>query len=267
MIEALQYEFMRNALMAGFLASIICGVIGTLVVVNRIVFLSGGIAHASYGGIGLAFYLGIPYFIGTIGFALTAAMIMAFVTIRAEHRADTIIGVMWAVGMAIGIIFIDLTPGYHVDLMSYLFGSILAVPRQDLVLMAGVSGVIVLMTARLYNGFLSMSYDSEFAQLRGVPVKLLFFLMVGAISISVVILIRVVGLILVIALLTIPPFIAEKYVKSLYHMMVLSSILCVIFTMGGLWLSFTFNLTSGAAIIMLAGAVFFSSLVVEQFRK
>ncbi len=267
MIEALQFEFMRNALMAGLLASIICGVIGTLVVVNRIVFLSGGIAHAAYGGIGLAFYLGIPYLIGTIGFALTAAMIMAFVTVHAEHRADTIIGVMWAVGMAIGIILIDLTPGYHVDLMSYLFGSILAVPRQDLILMSGVSACIVLMTARLYNSFLSMSYDAEFAQLRGVPVKLLFFVMVGAISISVVILIRVVGLILVIALLTIPPFIAEKFVKSLYHMMVLSSIFCAIFTVGGLWLSFTFNLTSGAAIIMLAGCVFFSSLIVEQFRK
>lgn len=266
MIEALQYEFMRNALMAGLLASIICGIIGTLVVVNRIVFLSGGIAHASYGGIGLAFYLGIPYLMGTIGFALATAMIMAFVTVQAKHRADTIIGVMWAVGMAIGIILIDLTPGYHVDLMSYLFGSILAVPSQDLILMSVVSAGIVLMTAWLYNSFLSMSYDAEFAQLRGVPVKLLFFVMVGAISISVVILIRVVGLILVIALLTIPPFIAEKFVKSLFHMMVLSSIFCAVFTVGGLWLSFNFNLTSGAAIIILAGGVFFSSLIVEKIK-
>ena len=267
MIDALQYEFMRNALMAGFLAGIICGVIGTLVVVNRIVFLSGGIAHAAYGGIGLAFFLGIPYFVGTIGFALVAAMIMAFVTIHAEHRADTIIGVIWAVGMAIGIILIDMTPGYHVDLMSYLFGSILAVPRQDLILMVGVSGAVVIITGWLYNSFLAMSYDSEFARLRGVPVNALFFLMVGVISVSVVILIRVVGLILVIALLTIPPFIAEKYVTSLYAMMVLSSILGIIFAIGGLWLSFTFNLTSGAAIIMLAGGGFFFSLVLERFRK
>ncbi len=267
MIEALQYEFMRNALMAGLLASIICGMIGTLVVVNRIVFLSGGIAHAAYGGIGLAFFLGIPYLFGTIGFAFVAAMIMAFVTIRSPQRSDTIIGVIWAVGMAIGIILLDLTPGYHVDLMSYLFGSILAVPRQDLLIMGGVIGGVALVVTGLYNRFLSMSYDAEFARLRGVPVTFLFLLMVAMISISVVILIRVVGLILVIALLTIPPFIAEKYAKSLYHMMVIASILSAIFTIGGLWLSFTFNLTSGATIILLAGSVFFFSLIVDRVLK
>jgi zinc transport system permease protein len=263
MIDALQFEFMRNALMAGLLASVICGVIGTLVVANRLVFLSGGIAHAAYGGIGLSFFLGIPYLLGTIGFSLAAAMIMAAVSIRAMHRADTIIGVIWAVGMALGIVFLDLTPGYHTDLMSYLFGSILTVPGTDLLLMMGVGAADVLLVVFLYNSLLAMSYDGEFAKLRGVPVNLLFFLMVGMISVSVVLMIRVVGLILVIALLTIPPFIAEKYSRSLFGMMVLSAVLSALFTIGGLWLSFTFNLTSGAAIILLAGAVFFLSMALR----
>ena len=246
--------------MAGLLASVICGVIGTLVVANRLVFLSGGIAHAAYGGIGLSFFLGIPYLLGTIGFSLIAAMIMAVVSIRAMHRSDTIIGVIWAVGMALGIVFLDLTPGYHADLMSYLFGSILTVPGVDLLSMTAMGAVDVLLVVFLYNSLLAMSYDREFAKLRGVPVNMLFFLMVGMISVSVVLMIRVVGLILVIALLTIPPFIAEKYVRSLFGMMVVSTILSALFTTGGLWLSFTFNITSGAAIILLAGAVFFLSI-------
>ncbi len=260
MIDALQFEFMRNALMAGLIASVICGVIGTLVVVNRLVFLSGGIAHASYGGIGLSFFLGIPYLFGTIGFSLAAAMIMAAVMIKARHRSDTIIGVIWAVGMALGIVFLDLTPGYHTDLMSYLFGSILTVPKSDLLMMTGVAAMNVLLVVFQYNSLLSMSYDEEFTKLRGVPVTLLFFLMVGMISISVVLMIRVVGLILVIALLTIPPFIAEKHAGSLFGMMVFSSVLSCVFTIGGLWLAFAFNLTSGAAIILVAGTAFFISM-------
>ncbi|MES0364090.1 MAG: metal ABC transporter permease, partial [Desulfobacteria bacterium] len=127
MLEALQFEFMRNALLAGLLASIMCGVIGTFVVVNRIVFISGGIAHAAYGGIGLAFFFGFSYLMGILGFSLLVAAIMAAVSLKTRQRADTIIGVLWAVGMALGVILLDLTPGYNVDLMSYLFGSILTV--------------------------------------------------------------------------------------------------------------------------------------------
>lgn len=264
MLEALQYEFMRNALAAGLLASIICGVMGTLVVVNRIVFLSGGIAHAAYGGIGLSFFCGWPYMVGTIGFSLTAAMIMAAVSIQAKHRADTIIGVIWAVGMSIGIILLDLTPGYNVDLMSYLFGSILTVPGSDLMHMFLVGVVIIAVVSYFYNDFLAMSYDEEFARIRGVPVKPLYFLLIGMLAVATVMIIQVVGLILVIALLTIPPFIAEKYSKSLFEMIVWSSGLSILFTVTGLWLSYTFNLTSGASIILVAGAGFCVSIIIEQ---
>ena len=267
MVEALQYEFMRNALMAGLMASIICGVIGTLVVVNRIVFLAGGIAHAAYGGIGLSFFLGWPYMVGTVGFSLLAAAIMAAVTLRMKHRSDTVIGVIWATGMAVGIILLDLTPGYNVDLMSYLFGSILAVPRADLLQMLIASCAILIVLLLFYRGFLAMSYDEEFARLRGVPVGFLYFLMIAMIAVAVVITIRVVGLILVIALLTIPPFIAEKYAGSLGAMMTISGVLSAVFTYGGLWLSYRANLTSGAAIILVAGICFFIAVGVERLRS
>ncbi|MCP4690480.1 MAG: metal ABC transporter permease [Desulfobacterales bacterium] len=267
MIEALQFEFMRNALMAGLLASVICGVMGTLVVVNRIVFLSGGIAHAAYGGIGLAFYLGVPYLLGAIGFSLFASMVMAAVTMKAKHRADTIIGVIWALGMAFGIILIDLTPGYNVDLMSYLFGSILTVPGSDLLIMLVVGILIAMLVVFYYNDLLALSYDEEFARIRGVPVKRLYFTLIGILAVSIVMIIQVVGLILVISLLTIPPFIAEKHAKSMAQMMVGASALGALFTFAGLWLSYSYNLTSGASIIMVSGVAFLISLAIERMRR
>ncbi|OIN95599.1 MAG: hypothetical protein AUJ48_02795 [Deltaproteobacteria bacterium CG1_02_45_11] len=266
MLEALQFEFMRNALWAGLIVSLTCGVIGTFVVVNRIVFLSGGIAHAAYGGIGIAFFFGLPYMLGTLGFSLLIAMVMAAITLKVKNRSDTIIGVLWAIGMALGVILLDLTPGYNVDLMSYLFGSILAVPRSDLLLMFVMSSLILLTVWYFYNDFLVMSYDIEFAQIRGIPVRFLYFLLIGMVAISVVITIRVVGLILVIALLTIPPCIAEKYSKSLFKMMLLSIGLSFLFTIVGLWLSYYFNLTAGATIIMTAGTAFFISTIIDRLR-
>ena len=156
MIEALQFDFMRNALAAGLLASVICGIMGTLVVVNRIVFLSGGIAHAAYGGIGLATFFKWPYLPATISFSLLAAMLMAAVSYTKKHRADTIIGVIWALGMAFGIILIDLTPGYNVDLMSYLFGNILLVPRESLWFMLVLDILLLLIVATYHRQFLAV---------------------------------------------------------------------------------------------------------------
>ncbi|MBW2608143.1 MAG: metal ABC transporter permease [Deltaproteobacteria bacterium] len=267
MFEVLQFEFMRNALLAGLLASVICGIIGTFVVVNRIAFLAGGIAHAAYGGIGIAFFFGLPYIVGTLGFTLFAALIMAAVTLKAKDRADTFIGVLWAVGMGLGVLLLDLTPGYNVDLMSYLFGSILAVPKSDLWQMLVMCLSVGLIVIFFYNDFLAMSYDEEFAQLRGVPVKGLYFLLIGMIALSIVMIIRVVGLILVIALLTIPPYIAEKYARSLSMLMLISTLLCCMFTMVGLWLSYIFNLTSGATIIMVAAVAFFISFLVQHLKS
>lgn len=266
MIDALGFEFMRNALLAGLLVCVACGVIGTLVVVNRIVFISGGIAHAAYGGIGMAVFFQIPYMLGTLIFSLIAAMLMAAVSLKSKHRADTIVGVMWAVGMALGVIFLDLTPGYRADLMSYLFGSILTVPQSDLWLMLALNLFIVITVGYFYNDFLAMSYDEEFAKARGVPVKILHFLLMAMIALSVVMIIRMVGLILVIALLTIPPYIAEKYSRSLLNMMLLSVAFSVAFTLIGIWLSYIYNLTSGATIIMVGGMGFFLSAIFDKLK-
>ncbi len=267
MWEALQYEFMRNALAAGILASITCGIIGTLVVVNRIVFLAGGVAHAAYGGIGLAFYFRWPYMAGTLGFSLASAMIMAGVTLKNKERSDTIIGVIWALGMALGVILLDLTPGYNTDLMSYLFGSILTVPGSDIRIMAILCAVIIGLIGCFYNDFLAISYDAEYARLRGIPVGIFHFLLMGLVSVSVVMVIRVVGLIMVIAMLTIPPYIAEKYSGSLLKMMLLSSLLSCLFTVSGLWISYTWNLTAGACIILTGGAAFLLSFPAGKFVR
>lgn len=252
MIEALSYEFMQNAVIAGIIVSLISGIIGSLVVVNRMVFLAGGIAHAAYGGIGVALFSGIPIFLGTTLFAVVAALFMAFVTIKQKEKMDIFIGLIWAVGMAIGIILIDLTPGYNVDLMSYLFGSILAVNREDLIYMSGLFVVILFVVTFWYRAILAVSYDSEYAQLSGINVKFFYTLMLVLSALSVVIAIKIVGLILVIALLTIPIYIAQNLSSSLYSMMISSGLIATFFTLSGLWFSYAFDLTSGACIILVA---------------
>lgn len=263
-LEALSFDFFRNALMAGLLVSIICGVIGSLVVVNRIVFLAGGVAHASYGGVGLAFHLGLPVLPVTAAFSTLAALGMAWVTLSSRERADTIIGVLWAAGMALGIILLDLTPGYNADLMSYLFGSILAVPDADLRLMAWLCALVLGLAALFSRGLLVMSFDMEFAMARGVPVRFLHFLLMGLTALCVVMVIRVVGLILVMALLTIPPFIAERRARSLPGMMLLAGCLSALFCVAGLYLSFSLDLTCGASIIAVACAGFAVSMLLPR---
>lgn len=258
---------MRNALVSGILVSVICGVLGTLVVVNRIVFISGGIAHAAYGGIGLGLYLGISPPLGAVFFSLIISVVMGIVSVKSKERADTIIGVMWAVGMALGIIFVELTPGYNVDLMSYLFGSILTVPKADLLYMLFLVAAVVGGVFLFYKEFVALSYDEEFSFVVGIPVKPLYFGLLVLISLSVIVIIRVVGLILVIALLTIPPYIAERYTASLGRMMILSSLLGVLFTLAGLCLSYRFNLATGATIILVAGIAFFLSMAVKAASR
>jgi zinc transport system permease protein len=260
MIEALQFGFMRNALMAGVLVSVACGIIGTFVVIKRIVFVSGGIAHAAYGGIGLAYYLGVNPVWGAVGFSLVAALTMGAVQRRTRQRADTLIGVMWAIGMAVGIIFVDLTASYKVDLMSYLFGSILSVPRGDLWIMLALDLIVVAAIALFYKELLALSFDETFATVQNVPVNALYMLLLCLIALTVVMTMRVVGLIMVIALLTMPAAISAQFVNTLKRMMVLSSALSVLFTVVGLWLSYRLNLTSGATIILVSGAAYLISL-------
>jgi zinc transport system permease protein len=265
MIEALQLGFMQRALLAGVLVSVACGIMGTFVVVNRMVFISGGIAHAAYGGIGLGYLLKQNPVWGAIAFSLAAALGMGWVQRRTKQRTDTIIGVMWAIGMALGIVFIDLTRGYVVDLMSYLFGSILTVPRTDLIVMAVLDATIVAMVVLLYKELLAISFDETFATVENVPVNAIYMILLCMIALTVVMMMRVVGLIMVIALLTIPAAISGQFVNDMKRMMGLSVVLGMAFTTAGLWLSYVFNLASGATIILVAGGAYLCSLALKAF--
>ena len=255
MLEVLQYDFIQNALISGILISIAAGIIGSLVVVNKITFLTGGIAHSSYGGIGLAIYLGIPVLFGATIFAVITAILIAIITLKNRNRIDAIIGMMWASGMAIGIIFVDLTPGYNVDLMSYLFGSIIAVSNEDIQYMFIMDIFIIGIIVYFYKEILAVSYDSEFATLRGINVKFFYTLILILAALCVVAAIKAVGLILVIALLTIPTYLAESFASKLSTMMIISSILATIFTILGLIISYLYDISSGASIIMVAVVV------------
>jgi len=262
-VEALQFGFMRNALVTGLLVSVACGVIGTFVVVKRIVFVSGGIAHAAYGGIGLGYFLGVDPVLGAIGFSLLAAVGMGAVQRRTGERADTLIGVLWAIGMATGIVLVDLAAGYKADLMSYLFGSILAVPSSDLLIMVVLDLLIGVVVAMFYKELLAISFDEVFATVENVPVNAIYLVLMGLVALTVVMLMRVVGLILVIAMLTIPAAISGRFVKDMKRMMVVACGLGMLFTTGGLWLSYFLNLTSGATIILFAGTAYLLVLGVQ----
>lgn len=263
MFEALQFDFMQNALMAGVLVSIACGIIGTFVVVNRIVFISGGIAHAAYGGIGLGYFFQFNPIWGAIAFGLLSALGMGWVERNTKQRADTLIGVMWAIGMAIGVILIDMTEGYKAGLESYLFGSILAVPRQDLITMFIVDLVIIALVTLLYKELLGISFDSVFATTRNLPVNTIYLTLVGMIALTVVMVMQIVGLIMVIALLTIPAAIASQWQREIKQIMLVASGLGILFTTIGLALSYRFNLTSGATIILVAGCAYLLSMGVK----
>jgi len=267
MLDILSYEFIQNAIIAGLLVSFASGIIGSLIVVNRMVFLAGGIAHTSYGGIGLAVYFGLPIFLGASVFAVLAALLMAMITLNQRDKIDTFIGLIWAVGMAIGIIFVDLTPGYNVDLMSYLFGSILAVSGDDITYMCTLLGTIVIIVTLFYREILAVSYDSEYASLRGINVKFFYTLILVLSALTVVIAIKVVGLILVIALLTIPIYIAEKLSNSLGAMMFIAGLLSSTFTLAGLFFSYQYDLTSGASIILVSAISLSIYLIASKILK
>jgi zinc transport system permease protein len=264
MWEAFQYEFMRNALMAGILASVACGIIGSFVVVKRMVFISGGVSHAALGGIGLGYLLGIDPILGALFFTILSALGMGVVSKRTRQHEDTLIGILWAMGMALGVIFIGLSPGYAPDLFSYLFGSILTVPYSDIMVMLILDVVIVSLVYSLYKEFLAVSFDEEFATAVGVPTERLYLVLLSLIALTVVILIRVVGNILVIALLTIPAAVSKQLTYNLQRMILLSILFGGVFITCGLGLSYLLNLTSGATIVLVSGTVFLLSSLYKK---
>lgn len=266
-MDIMHYEFMRNALIGGLLAAIACGIVGTYVVVNRISFISGAISHIAFGGIGLGYFLGINPLWGACGFTLISAIGLGAIGREAQKRQDAFIGIMWAIGMALGIIFIRLTPGYVPDLMSWLFGNILTIPYSDILLMLVLDLAIIITVTVLFKGFLAISFDEEFAKIAGVPVSFLYLLLLCMIALTIVILIQIVGVILVISLLTVPAVISSYFTKNLKRMMILSILFGVVFNISGLWLSYLLNLPSGATIILVSGLAFILVWFYRQFRK
>ncbi len=258
-MEIFQYEFIRNAMIATILVNIACGIVGTFVVTKRIVFISGGISHAAFGGIGLGYFLGLDPIITAIPFSILTAFGIGFIAKKTKVGEDAAIGIFWAIGMSLGIIFINLTPGYAPDLFSYLFGNILTIPFSDLIIMVVLDMIIVVITILFYKEFKAISFDEEFSKVAGVPVDILYFLLLGMVALSVVILIKVVGIILVIALLTIPASMCRQFTNNIKTLIFLSMSIGIILTIGGLWISYILDLASGATIIILLGIVFLLS--------
>jgi zinc transport system permease protein len=255
--------FMQNAVIIGLLASVACGIMGTYVVVRRIVFISGGISHTVLGGMGIAYYFGHNPIHGAVVSALAAALIIGFVSVYYHQHEDTLIGALWAVGMAVGLLFIYKTPGYNVDLMSYLFGNILMVKGESVRVLAYLDALIIVSVVVLYKRFLAVCFDEEYSQLQGIGVVGTYLLLLCLIALTVVILIQVVGIILVIALLTLPAATARYYARSLVQMMVLASILGAAFTTTGLVVSYQPNLPAGATIIVISGIAYLLATILK----
>lgn len=261
MLEILSFSFFQNAINGAILVSIACGLVGSLIMINRLFSMAGGITHGAFGGIGVAFYFSLPILLSTSIFTLFLALMVAFLTQHYQNRSDSIIAVIWAFGMAVGIILIDLSPGYNTDLMAYLFGSILSVSSSDLWLMGFIDVIFILLLLCFYRQFEALSFDAEFAKVKGVNTSFFHYLLIAMMAFCIVICIRLVGLILVMALLSIPSFIAENFTKKLSSMMILASILSMIFCVIGLFISYYFNLASGACIIAVACFGFLINLI------
>ncbi|MFA7521339.1 MAG: metal ABC transporter permease [Halothiobacillaceae bacterium] len=256
LLDLLNQGFVQHALIAALLVSIAAGIVGALVVVNRLVFMTGGIAHTAYGGVGAAIFLGLPVLPVTAVFTGAAALLLGGLTIKRREQTDTLIGVIWAAGMAFGLILVDITPGYQAGLMTYLFGSILTVGTPELWLMAGIDALILGLALYYYRDLLSFSFDPVFARTRGIPVTGLYLMLLLLIAETVVMMIQVVGLLLVIALLTLPPYLAQRYTRTLGGMMLVSSLFSLLFCLAGLYASYWFDIGSGPAIIATACVIY-----------
>jgi zinc transport system permease protein len=265
------YRFMQMALAACLLASIGCGLIGTLVVVRRIGFLAGGIAHTVLAGMGLAYFLGGSPVIGATAAAIISAFLIGWIKLRWQQDEDILIAAFWSVGMAIGVLFISRTPGYGVDLMSYLFGNILLVSGQDLLLMLLLDTAIIVLLTLFYKQFLATSFDEEFAGLRGVNVEFVYIMLLCMVALTVVLLIQIVGIILVIALLILPAASAAQFSGSVFKMMMLAVLFSMLITITGLLVSYQPDLPSGSTIIIVAGLCYPLSILagtgLHRWRK
>ena len=249
--EILEYRFLSNALTASVLSGIVCGLIGTYIVCRRLVFLSGGITHSSFGGIGIAYYFGLNPIMGALVFAVLSALGIEWASDRGRMREDSAIGIFWSVGMAIGIIFIYLTPGYAPNLMSFLFGSILTVTTADIIALAGLAALLLVLFGVYMRQIFYIAFDREFAQSQGIPVRFVSYMMSLLVAMSIVFSIRSVGIVLLISLLTIPAVVVNSLTHDYRKIAVWAAVVAVAGNIAGLWFSYNLNIPAGAATIFV----------------
>ena len=253
----LNYTFLQNAILASILASIVCGIIGEIIVEKKLVMMSGGIAHTAYGGVGLGYLLGFEPIIGAIIFSILAAIGIGIVKKKNLANSDIIIALFWSLGMALGIIFIGLIPGYPPDINSYLFGNILSVSKSDLLIMLIMTVIVIVFALIFFNYWKVYLFDEEFAKILGLKTNLFNYVLLILIALTIVVLIRVAGIILVIALLSAPAAISALFSKKLKNRMLLSILIGIIFSFCGIWISYELNVSSGATIIILLTVIYF----------
>lgn len=267
MLEIFANDFARDAFLASVFISISCGLIGTLVVINRFVGMAGSITHGAYGGLGCAVFFSLPLLPSAMVFTIFLAFLMAYLTKKYPQSSDSVIGVIWAFGMSVGIIMIDLSSQKATELLGFLFGSIFLVSKEEMFLICFFAFLFLFCCMIFYKQFCAISFDSDFAKLRGVNTTFFYYLLIALISICIVISIRVVGLILVIALFCIPSFIASSYFKRLGSIMAFSVFLNILFCFLGIFISYEYNLSGGACIILVASCVFFLNFFALKFIK
>jgi ABC-type Mn2+/Zn2+ transport system permease subunit len=266
-VDILQYAFMQRALLAGALIGAVCAVVGVYVVLRGLAFIGAGIAHASFGGVALGFLLGVNPVLTAVGFCLATAWGIGVVARRGQVREDTAIGVFFASTMALGILFIGVMHQYNVDLFGYLFGSILAVTTQDLWITLALGLVVLLVVGLFFKELLFVTFDAEMAEVTGVPAGRLYFLLLSLVALTVVLSIKVVGIVLVSALIVTPAAAAYQLTEDFRRMMVLAVLIGVASAVGGLLLSYPLNTASGATIVLLATVIFFVSALVSPRRR
>lgn len=262
-IELLSYSFFQNAIGAAILASISCGIIGTYIVARRIVFISGGITHASFGGIGIAWFMGLNPVLGAAVFGVFSALGIEWVSKKTDVRQDSVIGILWALGMALGIIFIYMTPGYAPNLMSYLFGSILTVSSLDLYLLSALCVLTILVFAFMMRPIVYVAFDEGYAQTHKAPVQFLNYLMIALVALAIVLNIRVVGIILVISFLTIPQTIANMFTQDFGRMILGAIGFGILGSLLGLFMAYKLNVPSGATIIFAFVILFIIAKIIQ----
>ncbi len=267
MIELFEYDFFVNAILAGLLVSFCCALVGSLAMINKLLPMAGGITHGAFGGIGIAFYFSLNVLVCTSLFTIFLALILSFFTQKFPARSDNFIAVIWNFGMAFGLVLIDLSPSYQNDLFVYLFGSILTVSDFSLLNLLVLNLVFLSLVLIFYKQFIALSFDKEFAYLRGVKTNLFHYLLLCMMALCIVACMQAVGLILILALLSIPCFIAESFTKSLSSMILVSFLLSALFCVLGIFLSYGLNLSSSASIIAIACLGFILSFIVKFFTK